>query len=105
MSRLEPFSVKLSDDGQRPTKIGEELANEIDAEWRRIIDECYKEAKRYISENERRIERVAEALLAEQTLLGERFLELWNGTAPNPVSKKTLTVENAIDELESLIAK
>ncbi|CAN5239263.1 hypothetical protein BH10CYA1_BH10CYA1_08800 [soil metagenome] len=104
MSRLEPFSVKLSDDGQRPTKIGDELANEIDAEWRRIIDECYQEAKRYVVENERRIERVAEALLAEQTLLGERFLELWNGQ-PNTMIKKPLMVEDAIDELESLISK
>ncbi|MBI2811979.1 MAG: ATP-dependent zinc metalloprotease FtsH [Candidatus Melainabacteria bacterium] len=104
MSRLEPFSVKLSDDGQRPTKIGDELANEIDAEWRRIIDECYQQAKRHVVENERRIERVAEALLAEQTLLGERFLELWNGQ-PDAVTKKPILVEDAINELESLIAK
>ncbi|HEY9683291.1 MAG TPA: AAA family ATPase [Oculatellaceae cyanobacterium] len=105
MSRLEPFSVKLSDDGQRPTKIGEELANEIDAEWRRIIDECYQEAKRHIVENERRIERVAEALLAEQTLLGERFTELWNGQ-PNTVAVSApIRVEQAIDELEQLMSK
>ncbi len=87
MSRLEPFSVKLADDGHRPTKIGDDLANEIDAEWRRIIDECYQQAKRYIVENERRIERVAEALLADQTLLGERFLELWNGHGTPAVSR------------------
>lgn len=105
MSRLEPFSVKLSDDGQRPTKIGDDLANEIDAEWRRIIDECYQEAKRHITENERRIERVAEALLAEQTLLGDRFLELWNGQ-PNMVAVSTpIRVEQAIDELEQLMSK
>jgi cell division protease FtsH len=105
MSRLEPFSVKLSDDGQRPTKIGDELANEIDSEWRRIIDECYQDAKRYIVENERRIERVAEALLAEQTLLGERFLELWNGQPSTVAPIAPLSVEQAIDELESLMSK
>lgn len=105
MSKLEPFSVKLSDDGQRPTKIGDHLANEIDAEWRRIIDECYQEAKRLVEENERRIERVAEALLAEQTLLGERFLELWNGQ-PNTVAVNSpIRVEQAIEELESLMSK
>jgi cell division protease FtsH len=105
MSRLEPFSVKLSDDGQRPTKIGDDLANEIDAEWRRIIDECYQEAKRHITDNERRIERVAEALLAEQTLLGDRFLDLWNGQ-PNMVAVNTpIRVEQAIDELEQLMSK
>jgi len=105
MSKLEPFSVKLSDDGQRPTKIGDELANEIDAEWRSIIDECYQEAKRLIKENERRIERVAEALLAEQTLLGERFLELWNGHSATVAVNAPLRVEQAIDDLESLMSK
>lgn len=105
MSRLEPMSVKLSDDGQRPTKIGDELANEIDLEWRRIIDECYQEAKRLILENERRIERVAEALLAEQTLLAERFVELWNGQPHTVADITPLRVEQAIDELESLMSK
>ncbi len=105
MSRLEPMSVKLSDDGQRPTKIGDELANEIDLEWRRIIDECYQEAKRLILENERRIERVAEALLAEQTLLAERFIELWNGPPHTVADITPLRVEQAIDELESLMSK
>lgn len=103
MSRLEPMSVKLSDDGQRPTKIGEELANEIDAEWRRIIHECYQEAKRYITENERRIERVAEALLAEQTLLGERFLDLWNGPDSPAKPAPSNAVEDQVAQLENLI--
>jgi len=80
MSRLEPMSVKLVE-GARGTKIGDDLANEIDNEWRRILDECYCEAKTLIVENERRIERVAEALLADQTLLAERFLNLWNGNS------------------------
>lgn len=78
MSRLEPMSVKFVD-GARGTKIGDDLANEIDNEWRRILDECYCEAKKLIAEHELRIERVAEALLADQTLLAERFLLLWNG--------------------------
>lgn len=77
MSRLEPMFVTLLDNGQQP-KLGERLADEIDAEWRRILQECYERAKEIIVQNERRIERIAEALLAEQTLLAERFLELWN---------------------------
>ncbi|MGH9548776.1 MAG: hypothetical protein ACRD3W_05340, partial [Terriglobales bacterium] len=77
MSRLEPMFVKLPDTAQRQTNIGEELANEIDNEWRRILNECYCRAKEIVMKNERRVERIAEALLAEQTVLGERFLELW----------------------------
>jgi cell division protease FtsH len=104
MSRLEPFSVKLADDGHRSTKIGDDLANEIDAEWRRIIDECYQQAKRYITENERRIERVAEALLADQTLLGDRFLELWNGHPTPAVSRPpSILVDDEVDSLISSV--
>lgn len=85
MSNLEPMSVKLSSDG-RGTRIGNELANEIDAEWRRIVEEGYLKAREIIAQHERQIERIAEALLAEQTLLGERFLELWNKDLPADAS-------------------
>src|SRR5207244_7139899 len=77
MSNLGPMSVKLADDGRRQTNIGDQLANEIDQEWKRILNECYSKAKVIVIQNERRVERIAEALLAEQTVLAERFLELW----------------------------
>jgi cell division protease FtsH len=81
MSELGPISVKLADNGQG-TRIGLQLADEIDGQWRQILEQCYNDARALILENERRIERIAEALLAEQTLLGERFLELWQGNEP-----------------------
>jgi cell division protease FtsH len=81
MSELGPISVKLADNGQG-TRIGLQLADEIDGQWRQILEQCYNDARSLILENERRIERIAEALLAEQTLLGERFLELWQGNEP-----------------------
>ncbi len=77
MSRLEPMSVKLTESVQAQTKVGTQLSNDIDNEWRRILDECYSKAKEIILQNERRVERIAEALLAEQTILAERLLELW----------------------------
>lgn len=87
MSKLEPMSVKLQDDTLRHSKIGEKLANDIDDEWRRILNECYFRAKEIVIQNERRVERIAEALLAEQTILAERFVELWGDDEVNPVDR------------------
>jgi cell division protease FtsH len=91
MSKLGPMSVTLVESGQHPN-IGSRLADEIDLEWRRILQDCYGKAKEIILQNERRVERLAEALLAEQTILAERFLELWNDTAP-PANNGSLSTE------------
>jgi cell division protease FtsH len=75
LSKLGPILVKPGDPARHP---GDQLANEIDNEWRRIVDECYRRATEMVLENGRRVERVADALLSEQTILSDRFLELWN---------------------------
>lgn len=75
MSRLEPMHLQ-SEKGRS----GKELQDDIDREWRRIVDECYVLAKEIIAKNQKRVERIANALLEEQTLLGSRFLELWEET-------------------------
>jgi cell division protease FtsH len=74
LSRLGPILVRTGDPARKP---GDQLANEIDNEWRRIVDECYRKALELVIENGRRVERIADALLAEQTILSDRFLELW----------------------------
>jgi cell division protease FtsH len=78
MSRLEKFTLKTEGRRSSGMTIGPRLADDIDKEWRAILAECYRDARDIISQNERRIERVAETLLAEQTILADRFLELWN---------------------------
>jgi len=89
MSKLEPFNVKLSND-VTGTRIGTELSNEIDEEWRRIVHECYTKSKDIIVAHQLQIERVAAALLIEQTLLAERFIELWE-KGPNTTTATTTT--------------
>ena len=57
--------------GQLP--YGDVLANEIDAEWRRIVDECYKIA-RYIVETEKvRMEALVQELIRDETMLSPRW--------------------------------
>ncbi len=85
---------------ERSSQIGGALSDEIDKEWRRIIDECYEEAKELVIKNERRIERIAEALLVEQTLLAERLQQLWYAGEPRPVTPNILeTIERLEEEV------
>jgi len=101
MSKLEPMFVTLQNNGQQP-QVGDHLADEIDREWRRILHECYTRAKEIVLQNERRVERIAEALLAEQTLLAERFLELWDGTTlPSDETSQQIETETANHESEA----
>jgi cell division protease FtsH len=102
MSKLGPVSIKPDD---RTTRVGNTLTDEIDAEWQQILAECYEKAKELIMENERRVERIAEALLAEQTILAERFQELWFlGEAPQvKVTEDTVAQLKASTELGTTI--
>ncbi|MBK9140946.1 MAG: AAA family ATPase [Candidatus Melainabacteria bacterium] len=59
--------------------VGPTLADEIDAEWRRIVSECYREARAIIEANKDAIHRITAALIEEETLLSPRFRELKRG--------------------------
>lgn len=86
LSRLGPILIRTAESGRNPAKPGDQLANDIDNEWRRILDDCYKKALKIVADNERRVERIADALLSEQTIFGERFLELW-GEGEMPMTR------------------
>ncbi len=51
----------------------EEIAYEIDKEVRRIIDECYERARKVILEHRPTLDRVAKALLEQESLEGEEL--------------------------------
>ena len=53
------------------------VANKIDEEIRRIIDECYAEAKRIITENMDALTRCAELLLERERITREEFEEIF----------------------------
>jgi len=55
----------------------ESIANSIDAEVRRIIDECYEEAKRLLQENESVLHACAALLLEKERINREEFEALF----------------------------
>ncbi len=59
----------------------ESVANKIDEEVRTIIDECYQEAKRVLTENRKVLEACAELLIQKERITREEFEALFEETA------------------------
>ena len=72
----------------------ESVANRIDDEVRRIIEECYAEAKRIIGENREILDKCAELLLQKERITREEFEALF-GIEPEAAPEVT---EISLDE-------
>ncbi|MBR5994977.1 MAG: ATP-dependent zinc metalloprotease FtsH [Eubacteriaceae bacterium] len=57
--------------------LSEEVASKIDSEVKRIMDTCYSEAKKIVSANKDKIDRIVKTLYEKETLTGDEFRELF----------------------------
>ena len=75
--------VFLGRDYGKTRNFSNEVAHEIDLEMRKIIDECYENAKKILKENEDLVKLIAETLLEYETLTKEQIEYLvQNGRMP-----------------------
>ena len=83
----------------------EETASMIDEEIRRIIGEAFSLAEKILTENNDRLERVAQALLLVETIDGEQFEALYTGAMEPEDLKKSVDEEKELqkkqDEVEA----
>ncbi|MET9271595.1 ATP-dependent zinc metalloprotease FtsH [Kribbella sp. NPDC003557] len=63
-----PVSVLPSEGDARMAGVSDELLNTVDDEVRRLIEQCYAEARRLLRENRPRLDSIAEQLLEHETL-------------------------------------
>ncbi|MBR3839977.1 MAG: ATP-dependent zinc metalloprotease FtsH [Erysipelotrichales bacterium] len=80
---------------------GNETAGEIDNAIRRIIDECYAEAKRILTENKDLVDLIANVLIEKETLTAEEIESLdKTGKLPEvkPVEKAEDTTAEPVKE-------
>ena len=81
--------VFLGRDFSKTQNYSEEVASKVDSEIRRILEECYAETRRILTENDEAFERVARALLLVETLDGEQFEKLFTGeVSPEELAKQ-----------------
>ena len=66
-------SVFLGRDYNKPQHFSNEVANEIDMEMRKIIDDCHKKATDIIKKNKDLLKLIAETLLEYETLTKEQI--------------------------------
>ena len=91
-------SVFLGRDYNKTRNFSDHVAHEIDTEMRRIMDECYKNAKKILNENKDLVKLIAEALMEYETLTQEQIEYLVeHGTMPEEVSLEALSVSELRD--------
>lgn len=66
----------------------EEVAKAIDAEVKRIVDECYQRAEKTLVENKEKMAEIVRVLLEKETLEREEFEALMRGEAAESASEK-----------------
>ena len=90
-------SVFLGRDYNKSHNFSNEVANEIDMEMRKIIDECHAKATKIIKENMSLLKLIAESLLEQETLTKEEIDYLVaNGHLPKDAQEVVETKEDKI---------
>ncbi len=77
----------------------EETAQKIDAEVRKIVEECYQKSLQLVKDNIDKLEKLAEALLVYESLDGNDIDILMKGgilTRPKPLESRLVTPEEAV---------
>jgi cell division protease FtsH len=62
----------------------EKVAEEIDEEIRRILDDAYNIAKEILAKNKEKLVQIAERLITTETIEGKELEELFNAPIPTP---------------------
>ena len=92
--------VFLGRDYNKSKNFSNEVAHEIDLEMRKIINECYENAKKIISENRDLLELIASSLLEHETLTKEQIDYLVeHGKMPVEEDSEVEVNDDALEEL------
>ena len=98
--KLGPVSFSSSDevflgrDFSTRQNYSEHVAAEVDNEIRRLLEECYEDTRRILTENDAAFERVAHALLLVETIDGSQFERLFTGEITPEELKAEIDNEN-----------
>ena len=64
-------------DGRAALNCADATAAAVDEEVRRILEDCYQEAKQILSENLDVMDRIADYLIREETITGRQFMRIY----------------------------
>ena len=89
-------------EGRAAMNCADSTAAEVDEEVRKIIDKCYREAKKIISDNLDALDIIAGHLIEKETITGEEFMKLYRQVKgiPEPEKQPETAEERFRRELE-----
>jgi cell division protease FtsH len=76
-----PFLGRAMSGGGGGHAWGPDTLNQVDVEVKKILAEATKRARAVVEQRKDSFERVVEALLQKETILGDEFVSLWQGNA------------------------
>ena len=95
--------VFLGRDYNKTRNFSNEIAHEIDKEVRKIIDECYQDAKKILLENRDLVKLLADSLLEYETLTKEQIDSLVEtGHMPEEKVEEKIDDDMSFSELKNL---
>lgn len=90
-------------DGRAAMNCADATAAEVDEEVRKMMESCYEEAKKILSENLDVMDVIADYLIKEETITGEQFMKLYRKEKgiPEPEEKtgESATPQMAVEAL------
>ncbi|MBO5868346.1 MAG: ATP-dependent zinc metalloprotease FtsH, partial [Oscillospiraceae bacterium] len=84
-------------DGQAHMDCAPETAAIVDREVKSILETCYADALRILSENRELLDEIAMYLLSKETITGDELMAFINHSKEAPVADKIVTEEPATD--------
>ena len=94
-------SVFLGRDYNQSKNFSDQVALQIDQEVKKIIDECYKEAKKIVSNNKKLIEVLSNTLIEKETLTKEEIEEIVEANSDYRFDKDDKVITNDVKETSS----
>ena len=76
-------------DGRREMNCSDSTASKVDKEVMKLLDECYLEAKKIISEHLDAIDKLAQFLIEKETISGKEFMKIYRESENIPEPKET----------------
>ena len=104
MSDLGPLTLEEKNEGiflgrdyNKARDFSDAVALEIDKEVQKIIEECYKETKRILKENEKLVNAIADALIERETITKEEIEEL---VETGKITDRSKDTDSEIEDLK-----
>ena len=80
-------------DGQAHMDCSQETAHKVDMAVQHLLDACYADAKRTLTENRALLDEIAEYLLVKETITGEELMAYVNADKQKPADAEETTEE------------